>query len=148
MYLKQYTKNIRTRKYEGKTEIYDIIRKKYVMLTPEEWVRQHMILYLVEGLQYPKSLCKVESSLKYNRLYKRSDLLIYDNTMQPLILVECKSFKVKLSQKAIEQVTVYNKQIGAAYWALTNGKQTVCFRFNKEAQVNEPIDCLPNYRPG
>lgn len=114
------------RKKGGKTEIFDIIRKKFVALSPEEWVRQHFLHYLIEHLNYPKTLFKVEAGLTYNRLQKRSDILVYDRDMSPLLLVECKSYSYKLNQDTLNQIGVYNKTIGAKYLVITNGINHFC----------------------
>jgi predicted type IV restriction endonuclease len=109
------------KKEEGKVWIFDVIRKKYIVLTPEEWVRQHFINYLIVELKYPKSLFRVEGSLTYNKLQKRSDILIFDRSGKAWMLIECKSPTIKLNQKAFNQVAVYNMTIGAKYLAVTNG---------------------------
>lgn len=114
------------RKKAGKIEIFDIIRKKFIVLSPEEWVRQNFIHYLISELNYPKSLFKVESGVNYNRLQKRSDILIYDRETKPYLLVECKSYKVKLNQAVLEQVGVYNKTLNAKYLVITNGLNHFC----------------------
>jgi len=114
------------RKNGTNIEIFDIIRKKYIILTPEEWVRQHFIHYLINYLHYPKSLFKVESGLNYNKRLKRSDILVYDHNMSPYLLVECKSFDVKINQKGFDQISVYNSKIGAQYLVLTNGLNHYC----------------------
>lgn len=119
--------NPTVRKEEGKVWIFDIIRKKYIVLTPEEWVRQHFIHYLIHHLRYPKSLFRVESSLTYNKLQKRSDIVIHNRLGKPWMLIECKSPSVKLTQKAFNQVAVYNMTIGARYVAVTNGMAQFCF---------------------
>ena len=106
--------------------ILDIIRKKYIVLTPEEWVRQHFVNYLILDLHYPKSLFKIESGLKFNHMQKRSDILIHDRTGAPWMLVECKSPDIKLTQKAFNQIAVYNMTIGAKYLAVTNGMAHYC----------------------
>ncbi len=109
------------KKEEGKIWIFDVIRKKYIVLTPEEWVRQHFINYLITELKYPKSLFRIEGSLTYNKLQKRSDILIFDRLGKAWMLIECKSPTIKLNQKAFNQVAVYNMTIGARYLAVTNG---------------------------
>jgi len=119
--------NLTLRKEEGKVWIFDIIRKKYIVLTPEEWVRQHFIHYLIEHLKYPKSLFRIEGSLTYNRLQKRSDIVIHNRMGKPWMLIECKSPTIKLTQKAFNQVAVYNMTIGARYVAVTNGLAQCCF---------------------
>jgi predicted type IV restriction endonuclease len=114
------------RKDQGKIWIFDIIRKKYVILTPEEWVRQHFIHYLIHHLHYPKALFKVESGLSFNTIQKRSDIVIHDRQGKPWMLVECKSPVIKLSQKAFNQIAVYNMTIGARYLAVSNGMVHYC----------------------
>ena len=115
------------RKEEGKVWIFDIIRKKYIILTPEEWVRQHFIHYLIDQFKYPRSLFRVESGLTYNKLHKRSDIVIHNRHGKPWMLIECKSPVIKLTQKAFNQVAVYNMTIGARYVAVTNGMAQFCF---------------------
>jgi predicted type IV restriction endonuclease len=118
--------NSNIRKEEGKTWIFDIIRKKYIVLTPEEWVRQHFIHHLIHDLKYPRSLFKVESGLLFNSLQKRSDIVIHDRNGKAWMLVECKSPAIKLTQKAFNQIAVYNMTIGAKYLAVTNGMVHYC----------------------
>ena len=117
---------------DGKTLIFDPIRKKYLVLTPEEWVRQHVIHLLVHQLHFSKNLLKQEGGLKYHELDKRSDILIYTTTGKPYFLIECKAPEVPISTKTIEQVTRYNKVLSAPYFAVTNGLKTYCF----EVQAN------------
>lgn len=119
------------KKEQGKVFIFDIIRKKYVVLTPEEWVRQHFIHHLIQNLRYPRSLFRIEGSLAYNSLQKRSDILIRDRSGAPWMLVECKSPTIKLSQKAFNQIAVYNMSIKAKYLAVTNGMVHYCWMAGK-----------------
>lgn len=119
--------NFAVRKDQGKVWIFDVIRKKYLVLTPEEWVRQHFIHYLIEQLHYPKALFRVESSLTYNKVQKRSDIVIHNRAGKPWMLVECKAPALKLTQKAFNQVAVYNMTLGAKYVAVTNGMGHYCF---------------------
>ena len=119
--------DFKVKKSEGKVWIFDGIRKKYVVLTPEEWVRQHFINYLIQNLHYPKSLFRIERSLTYNTLQKRSDILVYDRAGKPWMLVECKSPSIKLTQKAFNQAAIYNMTVGAKYVAVTNGMVHYCF---------------------
>ena len=131
------------RKNEGNIEIFDIIRKKYIALQPEEWVRQHVIHYLINSLSYPKSMFRVESSLKYNSLDKRSDILVYNRSGQPHLLVECKSYKTKINQAALNQLTQYNKVLNAQYILLTNGINHFCCKKNEQKQYDF-IDTIPS----
>lgn len=109
------------KKEAGRNYILDLIRRKYVVLTPEEWVRQHFVHFLIDEKNYPKSLFKVESGLKFNNLQKRSDILVHNRQGNPWMLIECKAPDIKLTQKAFNQIAVYNMSIGAEYLAVTNG---------------------------
>jgi hypothetical protein len=111
----------------GKVWIFDGIRKKYVMLTPEEWVRQHFVNYLVHHLQYPKALIKVESGLSYNQLSKRSDIIVFNRQGKPWMVIECKAFEVNLNEDTVKQVSVYNKTLQTSYIVITNGMKHFCF---------------------
>ncbi|MFP4092159.1 MAG: type I restriction enzyme HsdR N-terminal domain-containing protein [Cyclobacteriaceae bacterium] len=120
----------KVQKADGKARIFDIIRRKYVALTPEEWVRQHLIHYMVEYLDYPRSLISVESGLKYHKLAKRTDVVVFDRTMQPLLLAECKSFRVKLDDQVFHQSAIYNQSLKAPYIMITNGLEHHCCRMD------------------
>src|ERR1035437_936674 len=98
----------RIQKSEKETRIFDSIRKKFIVLTPEEWVRQNFIHYIIEEKKYPVSLIAVETGLKYNRLKKRSDIIIYDRKGNVWMIIECKAPEVKISQDTFDQVATYN----------------------------------------
>jgi len=117
---------IRLEHFEGVLKVFDIIRKKFIIMTPEEWVRQHFINYLINHLKYPKSLIKVESGHKFNKLAKRSDIIVYDRTGSPFMLVECKSSKEKIKKAAAFQASVYNRTIKSRYVVVTNGMGFIC----------------------
>jgi len=125
------------KKEQGKVWIFDNIRKKFVVLTPEEWVRQHFVHHLIQNHHYPKSLFRIESSLTYNKLQKRSDILIRDREGKPWMLVECKSSSIKLTQKAFNQIAVYNMTVGANYLAVTNGMIHYCWKAPEDGK--EPV---------
>lgn len=112
---------------KGKQYIYDIIRKKNLLLTPEEWIRQHFIYLLIEFYKYPKSLIQIEGGLKYNNLSKRTDILVYDRNGNPFLLVECKAEGVPINNLVLEQVSRYNLMLKSKYYCVTNGKSTFCF---------------------
>lgn len=101
--------------------IFDRIRKKFIQLTPEEWVRQHFIHLLIDQLGYPVGLFQVERGHTYFGSAKRSDILIFDTSGKSLLLVECKAPTVLINEKALNQVAAYNKTINARYVCLTNG---------------------------
>ncbi len=131
------------REEEGVTYIFDVIRKKWLQLSPEEWVRQHVVHLLVDHLKYPRSLFKVESGLHYNRLQKRTDLIVYDQEGKPYLLVECKAPDIKITQKTIEQATMYNHTLKAPYVAVTNGSGLFCFAIDHEEKKYEQMKLLP-----
>lgn len=118
------------RKKNGKVEIWDTQRKKYIVLSPEEWVRQHFIYYLINTKQFPGGLIQVESKLKFKMLDKRSDIIVYDKTAQPLILIECKAPSIKITQQTFDQVTIYNQIIKAPYIIVTNGLTHYCCKID------------------
>ncbi|VXD16414.1 type I restriction enzyme HsdR N-terminal domain-containing protein [Marinoscillum sp. 108] len=126
---------------EGNQFIFDIVRKKYLVLTPEEWVRQHFIHLMVNHLAYPKSLIKVETGLAYFKSAKRSDIMLCNREGGNFLLVECKAADVKIDRKALNQVSVYNKELKARYVALTNGMVHFIWEYrsdeNKYYQLKE-----------
>lgn len=111
-------------------QIFDIVRKKFVDLTPEEWVRQHLVHFLAEHRGYPRSLMGVEKQLKLNNTLKRTDLVIYNNALAPLLLAECKADTVPLTQQVVDQALRYNIPLQVPYVLLTNGLRHVCFKIN------------------
>jgi len=111
----------RLKNSENKTLIFDEIRKKFVVLQPEEWVRQHCIKFLIEEKKYPKSLINVEKTLQINGLNKRYDLVIYNPDGTIFLIVECKSFKIKIDQDTFDQIARYNLTLRSQYLMITNG---------------------------
>jgi len=133
-------------KVDGKrTLIFDRIRKKYIVLTPEELVRQHIINYLITEKGYPATLISVEMPLRYGRMGKRSDLLVSDRNGQPLMLVECKAPEVAITQKVFEQIAVYNLAIQAPYLMVTNGLQNYCMKAATECTPVSFLNEAPDY---
>ncbi|WPR76423.1 type I restriction enzyme HsdR N-terminal domain-containing protein [Algoriphagus sp. NG3] len=119
---------------EGKLWIFDVLRKKQLVLTPEEWVRQHWISFLSIQLKFPKGLFALEKGLIYNKLVKRTDLVVWDKTGKPYLLIECKAPKVKLTQKTIEQACMYHKELKCPYLVISNGLQHICLSFDASAE--------------
>jgi len=111
---------------EGKQYIFDIVRKKYLQLTPEEWVRQHWVHYLHYEKQYPLSLISVEAGLRVNKNANRSDLLCYDRKGQKRLVVECKAPEVKITQKTFDQIARYNLTLKADFLLVSNGLSHYC----------------------
>lgn len=110
----------------GKNMVFDGLRKKWLVLTPEEWVRQHMIFFLIQYRSYPKGLISTEQGLQVNKLSKRSDILVHDRQGKPFLLVECKAPTVKLTSEVFHQALSYNTTLGAKYVVLTNGLRNFC----------------------
>ncbi|SFO42384.1 Type I restriction enzyme R protein N terminus (HSDR_N) [Algoriphagus ornithinivorans] len=106
---------------EQKFWIFDSLRKKELVLTPEEWVRQHWISYLISNLNYPKGLLTLEKGLKYNQLQKRTDLVVWNTEGKPYLLIECKAPQVPINQKTVEQACLYHHQLQTEYLILSNG---------------------------
>lgn len=126
---------------EGKQYIFDIIRKKNILLTPEEWVRQHLLHYLIYDLNYPKSMIAVEKEFKVNHLKKRFDVLVYSKEMQPFLLIECKSPKISLNEATISQIANYNSKFKAKFLLVSNGNQNFCFDISGQAPIS--LDKVP-----
>ena len=117
-------------KKEGKLWIFDVLHKKQLVLTPEEWVRQHWINFLSTQLKFPKGLFALEKGLLYNKLLKRTDLVVWDKSGNPYLLIECKAPKVKLTQKTIEQACMYHKELKSPFLVISNGLQHICLSFD------------------
>ena len=108
----------------GKDQIFDPFRKTWVLLTPEEWVRQNLLQYLVQKLHYPSSLIAVEKEIKLGELSKRFDIVVYKNEM-PWLIIECKEAKVTLNEKTMEQILQYQQVLTAQYLFISNGHETL-----------------------
>jgi hypothetical protein len=130
---------------EDKIWIFDIVRKKFLILTPEEWVRQHFIHYLIGHLRYPKSMIKVEGGLTYNQLSKRSDIVVFGREGKPWMLIECKAPEQKISQATFHQASAYNATLKALYITVTNGLHHYCSRVNWADYTTEMLSELPPY---
>ena len=111
----------RIKNSENKTLIYDEIRKKFVVLQPEEWVRQHCIQFLLIDKKYPKSLINVEKTLTINSLRKRYDIVIYNSDGSIFLIVECKAPHIKIDQRTFDQIAIYNMELHSEFLMVTNG---------------------------
>ena len=125
--------------------MFDAIRKKYVVLQPEEWVRQQFIAYLIKHKNYPASLISIEKGLKVNQLQKRFDAVIFDRNGLPLILIEFKAPTVKLSEKTFSQVAAYNLKMKVKYLIISNGLTHYCCRMNYENNSFQFLKDIPDY---
>ena len=132
-----------TRQEAGKTWIFDPLRRKYVVLTPEEWVRQHFVHLLLGAGGYARTLIRAETGVRVNRLARRTDLLVYTRTGDPYLLVECKAPAVPLTAGVFEQAARYNHTLQAPYLVLTNGLETRCWARVAGSQTYQPMTQLP-----
>jgi hypothetical protein len=130
---------------DNKNYIYDLLRHKNILLTPEEWVRQNMMRYLTGEKDYPGSLISLEAGLKVNTLVKRYDALVYDRNGRPVLLIECKAPGVKIGQPVFDQIIAYNQTIRAAYLLVTNGKKHYCCKLNTKGDRFEFLPGIPAY---
>jgi len=138
--------DFRIRKNNGKLDIFDDFRKKFVALTPEEWVRQNFIMYLVNEKDYPGSLIAVEGGLKlYNRI-KRTDIVVYNNKGNPVLIVECKAPDVKITQSVFDQIARYNIALKVDYLIVTNGIYHYCCFINYLDDSITYLKDIPNYK--
>lgn len=136
----------RIKSKENKQFIFDIIRKKFIVLTPEEWVRQHVIHYFISEKETPKPLIAVEKQLTINTLIKRFDILVFNKKGFPQIIIECKSPSVKITQKTFDQIARYNLKLNAEYLMVTNGLQHYFCKLDHENKQYKFLEDLPNYK--
>jgi hypothetical protein len=130
---------------EGKRYIFDPIRGKHVVLSPEEWVRQNLIIYLVNEKNYPKNLIRVEQKLEGKEQFFRSDLVIYDRNGVAKMIVECKAEKIKITQEVFEQITKYNLQFKVDYLLVSNGIQNYICKIDHGNKSYEFLKEIPGY---
>ena len=116
--------DFRIKKENGKELIFDTLRKKWIMLTPEEWVRQNFVQYLLQEKKYPASLIAMEKGIRLGELKKRFDILVYDNNHQPWMMIECKAATIKLDEAVLQQILRYNITLPVPFIIITNGNLT------------------------
>ena len=122
-----------------------MIRKKNIILTPEEWVRQNFIQFLIKEKKYPKSLIAVEKQLRVNNVVKRTDILIFDKTGIPYIIVECKSSNGPITQDTFDQIARYNLKLNATYLIVTNGLQHFYCKMDHQKMKYIFLNEIPDY---
>jgi hypothetical protein len=135
----QYQPKIK--KEDNNEFIFDEVRKKWVVLTPEEWVRQNFLQYLIQVKKYPASLIAVEKEISVADTKKRFDIVVYDKTHQPFMIVECKEMNVELDNKTLDQVLRYNIALQVPYLIITNG--SYCFGFSTAGGAMKAIEKIP-----
>ena len=131
---------------ENKVSIFDVIRKKFVILQPEEWVRQHCIHYLIVHKKYPKSLINIEKELTINGLKKRYDIVIFNPDGSIFLIVECKAPKVTINQTTFDQIARYNLALNAEYLMVTNGINHYYCQMDIKAEKYQFLKDIPNYK--
>lgn len=130
---------------ENEMEIFDIVRKKYVRLSPEEWVRQHALRYLIDYKGVPLPLVMVEGSVQVGKLNQRFDLLVYNSVLQPALLIECKAPSVKISQQTFDQIARYCQPLNVKHLWITNGLEHYSFYYNKENACYNFCEDIPSF---
>lgn len=125
--------------------VFDILRRRYVALTPEEWVRQNFIHYLIEHLGYPATLLANEVALQVGQKQLRADSVLYDRALHPRMIIEYKAPTIEITSKVFDQISVYNLQLHADYLIVSNGLQHYCCKMDYEGKKYLFIDHIPIY---
>jgi len=141
--LPDYNFNIRL---EGENyKIFDQIRNAFVVLTPEEWVRQNVVNHLITDLNYPKNRIANETSITYNNMSKRCDTIIYDENFEPFVICEYKSYKIGITQKVFDQIAIYNCKLNVPYLLVSNGLTHFFCRVDSDNKRYLFAEKIPNY---
>ncbi len=129
---------------KGNLQLFDIIRKKFVEATPEEWVRQHIIHYLINHKEVPASMISVEKQLLLNNTKRRTDLVVFNSTLKPILIIECKAPEVEINQLTVNQALRYNLELNVASVFLSNGLNHVFLKLGQN--TSEILKEIPNYK--
>ena len=130
----------------GHQTIFDVLRRKYVALTPEEWVRQHFVHYLIEHKGYPQSLMANEIQLALGNKKLRCDSVLYDRSLKPRMIIEYKAPTVNITQKVFDQITIYNMLLHVDYLVVSNGIKHYCCRMDYDNQKYLFLEDIPDYQ--
>ena len=139
------TYSFRFKNSENKVAIFDEIRKKFIILTPEEWVRQHTVKFLMQDKNYPKSYLNVEKLIKINELSKRYDIVVFQPNGEIFLLIECKAPEVSITQKTFDQIARYNLTLKAKYLMVTNGLNHYFCQMDFENEQYVFLEELPEF---
>ncbi|MBR5332456.1 MAG: type I restriction enzyme HsdR N-terminal domain-containing protein [Muribaculaceae bacterium] len=142
--LPQYNINVRATS-DGTMQIFDSLRNKFLVLTPEEWVRQHFVSFLINHKGFPTGLMANEVSLTLNGTSRRSDTVVYNSSAQPLVIVEYKAPSVRITQKTFDQIVRYNMVFKAPYLIVSNGLNHYCCHIDLENHTYKFLPGIPNY---
>lgn len=137
--------DFRFKNSENKVHIFDTIRKKFVVLQPEEWVRQNVVQFLIHEKKYPKSLINVEKQLTINTLKKRYDIVVFDPMGNITVLVECKSPKITMNQQTFDQIARYNMLLNAKFLMVTNGLQHFYCKMDFSKEKYTFLEQIPDF---
>jgi hypothetical protein len=137
---------IKVREKDGRKQIFDFLRSRYVALTPEEWVRQHFVHFLVEHKGYPKGMLGNEVELRIGEKKLRCDTILYNKVAAPQMIVEYKAPEIEITQRVFDQITVYNQLLHVDYLIVSNGLSHYCCRMDYERQGYEFLRDIPEYR--
>lgn len=132
------------KKEAGKEFIFDEFRKRWIMLTPEEWVRQNFLQYLTRVKNYPAALIAVEKEINLGELNKRFDIVVYNKDAKPWMIIECKKMNMPLDKKVLDQVLRYNISLQTPYLVITNGSYCLAVKADKNSMT--AIESLPDYQ--
>ncbi len=135
---------LRVRQHEGKKQIFDALRKKYVALTPEEWVRQNLIAFFIQYQNYPSGLIAVEMPVNVNGLNQRADLVVYNRKGRPVMIVECKAPGVSITKSVFDQAARYNMRLQVEFMMVSNGLQHYCAQLNDNKGGYQMMKSVPN----
>lgn len=138
--------SFRLKSSENKTLIFDVLRKKFIQLTPEEWVRQHCVRFLIEEKNFPKTLLNVEKQIKVNKTIKRYDLIAFKPNGNIQLIVECKAPSVKITQETFDQIARYNLTLQADFLMVTNGKEHYFCQMDYQKERYNFLSDIPKYK--
>lgn len=138
--------NFRIKKQDEKLLIFDNLRKKFIVLTPEEWVRQNFIQFLIETKGFPASYIAVEKQITVNGLKKRFDALVYNANLNPIALIEFKAPEISINQSTFDQASVYNHKLNVEYFIISNGIEHYCCKIDKTNMKYDFLAEIPNYK--
>ena len=138
--------SFRIKEHDDKKLIFDNFRRRWIMLTPEEWVRQNFVRYLTEIKHFPASLVAIERSLRINQHDFRTDIVLFSRSGAPIVVVECKAPEVKISQQVFDQIARYNLEIRVNYLIVTNGLNHYCCRFDRDELTYTFLPEIPDYK--
>ncbi len=137
--------NFRVKNSQNKALIFDLIRKKFIVLTPEEWVRQHVVIYLINDKKYPQSHINVEKQIVINGLKKRYDIVVFNPDGTIHLLVECKAPEIKITQATFDQIARYNLDLDATYLMVTNGMSHFYCQMSKSDEKYQFLKQIPEF---